>query len=274
METRPMNDQPIEEPARALYDIVYTAVCDALRADSLDIQRGLQRQALRETVDFVAANLPLYLGYPTRLALLERAIELAPAKGLVLEFGVYKGRSINLIASRMPERTIYGFDSFAGSPEPWLYRRHAFGDVEGLPPVRENCVLVKGCFAETLPRFLKRSGEPCAFIHIDSDLYSSAKVILEHLEDRIVAETVILFDEFFNYPGWKNGEHRAFHEFVARTGVEFKYIGFTYRAVREERRLKEGGSGYQVAVQILTTPAATAAVIAAAERLTPMHVQP
>ena len=267
--TRPMSDQPSEESARALYDIVYTAVSDALRADSPDIQRGLQRQALRETVDFVAANLPLHLGYPTRLDLLERVIELAPAEGLVLEFGVYKGLSINLIASRMPKRTIYGFDSFSGAPEPWLYRRHAFGDVQGMPPVGENCVLVKGWFAETLPSFLERSGEPCALIHIDSDLYSSANLVLERLENRIVPGTVILFDEFFNYPGWKDGEHRAFHDFVARTGVEFEYVGFTYKGVREECRLKEGGSGYQVAVRILTTTATTAA----AERVTATHAQ-
>jgi hypothetical protein len=39
--------------------------------------------------------------------------------GLFLEFGVYKGDSLNRSASLMPGRHWYGFDSFKGLPEAW-----------------------------------------------------------------------------------------------------------------------------------------------------------
>ena len=40
--------------------------------------------------------------------------------GLFLEFGVYKGTSINFISSLIPDKKIYGFDSFGGLPEEWV----------------------------------------------------------------------------------------------------------------------------------------------------------
>ena len=238
-----------------IYDTVFAAVRDALRAESFDIQRALQQDALRETVEFVKRNLPLHLGCATRLELIDRVIDQAPPKGLVLEFGVYKGTSLNLIARRLPDRTVHGFDSFEGAPEPWLYRSRAFTDVDGLPAVEDNCVLVKGWFADTLPRFLEEFGGDCALVHIDSDLYSSAATIFEHLAPHLASGTIILFDEFFNYPGWSQGEYRAFNEFTARTGATFEYVGFTYQGAPEERRRREGGSGYQVAVRIESNPA-------------------
>jgi len=63
-------------------------------------------------------------------------------------------------------------------------------------------------------------------VHVDSDLYSSAVTVLEGLASRVVAGTIILFDEYINYPGWEQDEFRAFQEFVARHGVAYEYIGF------------------------------------------------
>lgn len=37
---------------------------------------------------------------------------------------------------------------------------------------------------------------------------------------------VLVFDEFFNYPGWKYGEYKAFMEFVESNNVKYKYIGY------------------------------------------------
>ncbi|MHC4101740.1 MAG: TylF/MycF/NovP-related O-methyltransferase [Planctomycetota bacterium] len=255
MPTPTLEKQPSEQTSSDLHEIVYKAVYDALSAASFDLQFALQRRASEETVEFIRENLPLHLGFRSRLALLDRVLEMVPVEGLVLEFGVYRGRSINFIASRMPNRTIYGFDSFEGLPEPWLYRSRAFHDLEGLPTVRDNCVLVKGWFDETLAPFLEQTSGPCALIHIDSDIYSSAKLVLDQLEPRIGDGTMILFDDFFNYPGWKEGEYRAFNEFVERTGVKFEYVGFTFKPVPTEQRLREGSSPFQVAMRILSAPA-------------------
>lgn len=93
-----------------------------------------------------------------------------------------------------------------------------------------NVRFVKGWFDQTLPRFLEEHHEPVAFLHIDSDLYSSAKTVLGLLKDRIVPGTVVLFDELLNYPGWKNGEIKAFREFIAETGFKYEYFGYASSA--------------------------------------------
>ncbi|MDP6438072.1 MAG: class I SAM-dependent methyltransferase, partial [Candidatus Brocadiia bacterium] len=134
--------------------------------------------------------------------------------------------------------------SFEGLAEPWIFRREGAFSVDGLPEVRENVQLVKGWFAETLRAFLKEHTETCAFIHIDCDVYSSAKTVLGCLEQRIAAGTVIVFDEFFNYPGWREGEYKAFMEFVDQIGARFEYVGYTYQKTDKHR------SGQQVAVKL------------------------
>ncbi len=43
--------------------------------------------------------------------------------------------------------------------------------------------------------------------------------------DRIVAGTILVFDEYFNDPGWEGHEHRACAEFTAATGRAYDYVG-------------------------------------------------
>jgi hypothetical protein len=151
------------------------------------------------------------------------------AGGLNAEFGVYKGDSINMLAKIAPERTFWGFDSFEGLPEQWTIesKRGAF-DVGGkLPAVRKNVSLVKGFYSETLPKFcVEHPAGTVAFLHVDCDLYSSTKEILENLGDRFRAGTVIVFDEYYNYPDWLWHEYKAWLEFVEERGVKFTYFGF------------------------------------------------
>jgi hypothetical protein len=171
------------------------------------------------------------------------ALSRLPAKngGLFLEFGVYKGDSINRLAHLTPSRHWYGFDSFKGLPEAWTpgARKGAF-DVQGrLPPVRTNVTLVPGFFDETLPQFmLKHRDEKVSFLHIDCDLYSATKTIFDALGHLLQPGCIIVFDEYFNYPDWKNGEHKAFTEYIAKSGRSFEYLAY----VRHDR---------QVAVRLL-----------------------
>ena len=145
------------------------------------------------------------------------------------EFGVFKGTSINFIATNKPNEIIYGFDSFEGLPEDWTVAspKGTFSNHGKLPQVKENVRLIKGWFNETLPEFVKAHPKPCAFIHVDCDLYSSTKTIFAELKNQIVSGTVIAFDEYFNYPGWQEGEYKAFMEFVAENNLEFEYIART-----------------------------------------------
>jgi hypothetical protein len=191
-----------------------------------DIELARQRKAVADSADFVDRHMPLAKSYPDKFSLLAAALSEVTVKGLYCEFGVFQGETINFIASRV-EQEIHGFDSFEGLPEDW---RPGFdkGTFRTEPPqVRSNVRLHPGWFEDSLPRFMHDHPEPVAFLHIDADLYSSAKTVLELLSERIQPGTVIQFDEFFNFPGWAGGEYRAFAEFCAAVNLQPHYIGFT-----------------------------------------------
>jgi hypothetical protein len=158
--------------------------------------------------------------------LLEDGLARRKPNGLVLEFGVYNGRTINFIAERASEQIVFGFDTFSGLPEDWRpgFARGAFATT--IPEVLPNVGLVVGLFEDTLPAFLATHPGPASFIHVDCDLYSSTRTVLKLCRDRIEAGTVIVFDEYRNYPGWQNHEHKAFLEFVAEERRSFEYVSW------------------------------------------------
>ena len=146
--------------------------------------------------------------------------------GLWLEFGVYSATTINVIA-RYRDGVVHGFDSFEGLPENWRpgMPRGRYSRDGRLPDVSPNVSLTAGWFDETLPGFLATHPQPVAFLHVDCDLYSSTKTVLDALSDRFVPGTVIVFDELFNYPGYERHELKAFYEFLYETGIECEWIG-------------------------------------------------
>ena len=150
------------------------------------------------------------------------------SRGWILEFGVATGRTLNQFAKWLPNKWVYGFDGFEGLPEDWTSRmRKGFFARDRLPRVRQNCQLVVGWFDQTLPGFKqnKIKDNPIALLHVDCDLYSSTVTILNSLKDNIVPGTVIIFDEYINYPGWQLDEFRAWQEHCKMYGVEYEYIG-------------------------------------------------
>jgi hypothetical protein len=240
--------------------VIYTearkALEDVMFEESFNIERQIQRAAMEESARYVLDHIDLHKVCPDRLALLDRCLNILPSDGLVLEFGVYKGSTIRHIAGRLPKRQVYGFDSFEGLDEPWMYHSPGLFKVEQIPAVPENVTLVKGFFQDTCSHFLAGHPGDIAFAHIDSDLYSSCKYILQAFEGRIVPGTVILFDEYYNYPRWRGGEFKAFHEWCTAAGAIFEFVGFTAR--RGPIHPGQFASGHQVAIRILTreTPGA------------------
>ena len=155
-------------------------------------------------------------------------------KYLFLEFGTWKGTSINYFSAKLPQATFYGFDSFEGLKEDWTGSSFAKGhfSLEGvLPKVNPNVTLIKGWFDETLPPFLKNKTENIGLLHIDCDTYESTKVVLDLVKNRIHPGTFILFDEYIGYASWEIGEYKAFQEFISSTGLKYKYLGFSNAAV-------------------------------------------
>jgi methyltransferase family protein len=189
----------------------------------------LQLHAKRESVAYILEHMQDAMMFRDRWDLLDFAVRKAPAEGLVLEFGVEKGDSLSFMAQRTP-RTVHGFDSFEGLPEDWagtFERRGKFSRGGALPTVPANAKLHVGWFDAVLPGFLAQHPEPIALLHVDCDLYSSTKTVFDLAGGRLRPGSIIVFDEYFNYPNWKRHEHRAFQEFVAASGCRYDYIGFT-----------------------------------------------
>ncbi len=164
--------------------------------------------------------------------LLERFIEdYGPGydKGLVLEFGVYRGFSIRRIANAFsfdPDQHIYGFDSFVGLPEPWYDQPAGTFTTGGeMPWVPDNVTLIKGWFEDTLDDFLKENEGPVKLVHIDCDIYSATSYVLTALRERIVPGTVIVFDELAYYPKYEENEYKAFIEFMATNNYSIRLLG-------------------------------------------------
>ena len=56
----------------------------------------------------------------TRKRLVDAIVPVASrVEGDILEFGVHRGESVELLAQRFPDRHAYGFDSFEGLPQDW-----------------------------------------------------------------------------------------------------------------------------------------------------------
>ncbi len=211
---------------RALRPIVLRASKKLIMVAARDIDIARARIAAEESAAYLISAAPMARAFKDKFELLDFSLDKVKIPGLYCEFGVFEGATINHIAGRSQAR-VYGFDSFEGLPEDWRagFETSRF-KVSRLPRVSPNVTLCKGWFDQSLPEFLELHTEQIAFLHIDCDLYSSTRTVLELLTPRIRPGTVIQFDEFFNYPGWTGGEHKAFKEFCAGRGAVIEHLGY------------------------------------------------
>ena len=162
--------------------------------------------------------------------------------GDILEFGVYKAFTTNAIAKFFPNDTVHGFDSFEGLPEDWVTRtretrwpdklKHKKGyfALDKLPQVENNVKLWKGWFDKTVYEYIdQQNPKQIKFLHVDGDLYSSAKIVFDALNDYIVKDTVILFDEFYPwgrkpFDFWMEHEYKALQEWIEVYDREFTVL--------------------------------------------------
>jgi len=190
----------------------------------------LQLRARKSSADYVESQMTDVIIFWTLKGILEYCVNKAPQNGLILEFGVASGNTINIIANAAGNREVHGFDSFEGLPEDWtghLETKGSFSTKGILPKVRSNVTLHKGWFSETISKFKEQHTDTIAFLHIDCDLYQSTREVLWSLADKLVEGTVIEFDEYFNYPNWQQHEFRAWQEFVKEKNIQYRYIALT-----------------------------------------------
>ena len=216
----------VAELVRAEVQQVLHAHHEAEAGHYRNIQLAGQRLAVLESAEFVKQHMLKTPSFTHPHATLEHALSLSPTGGLALEFGVFSGTTLKIIAEKRDGK-VYGFDSFEGLPEAWRsgFPTGAFA-VDQLPVV-EGAELVKGWFDATLPKFLEENDGVIDFLHVDCDLYSSTKTILDLAGSRLRPGSIVMFDEYFNYGGWQQHEYKAWMEYVERTGIRFTYESYT-----------------------------------------------
>ncbi|MCG7592405.1 TylF/MycF family methyltransferase [Mycobacterium sp. PSTR-4-N] len=169
---------------------------------------------------FCAYDLGPYIpGDGEHYALLKHVLSLGP-NGTALEFGVGAGQSTRLIAAHMP---VIGFDSFQGLPEDWRHGYQAGAFAQQHPPAIDNADYVIGWYEDTLPAADFREVDRIGLVHIDCDLYSATKTVLDH----IGRGCFIVFDEWHGFDGARPGTHeqRAWREFADHTGITWRVVG-------------------------------------------------
>ncbi len=172
--------------------------------------------------------------------------------GLVLEFGCWKGQTIDMI-SDFTLKNVYGFDTFEGIDYQWdevdmkkfkldeipnkvhkldKFTQHKKTNI--ILPFNKNVRFVKGLFEETLPDFIERSKEAVTFIHIDCDVYESTKTVFKYCGGKISNDCIIVFDEIFNIKNYKNHEFKAFTEWVEENDIAYEWIGSASKVCNDQ----------------------------------------
>ena len=164
---------------------------------------------------------------------INEAIKKFDKENLFLEFGVFKGDSINLFAKNLKKinAKIFGFDSFKGLKNEWMteeFNPPGTFDLKGKKPkVADNVRLIDGWVEETTKVFFSNSKKKIAFIHFDLDTYESTSFVLKSIKENLQPGSIILFDEFYGFPNWEKYEYKAFKEEIEEN--KFKFIAFGSR---------------------------------------------
>ena len=202
----------------------------------LTINELVEQSAVQDTVDYVIKNCKEALMFSQgRESIWRYCLDLRKSEldlgGTILEFGVWKGVSINFFAKHSPGASITGFDSFEGLEEDWFghIRTKGFLDVGGvLPSVPGNVQLIKGWFQSTLPSFLGTFGEQkISIVHMDADTYTPTKYALQMLAKNLKPGTIVIFDEYFGYSSWRIHEFKAWQEIVSEHNLKYKYLAYS-----------------------------------------------
>jgi hypothetical protein len=143
-----------------------------------------------------------------------------------LEFGVFKGGSANFFSKYV--KKYYAFDNFQGYREDRanttavLTSRDNFNLQGKLPKLNSNVEPIIGWVEDTLDNFLKAHNPKINFVHLDINLYKSTKFILEKIKPYLIKNSIIIFDQLYNYIGWEYGEYKSLIEVFNENEYEFK----------------------------------------------------
>ncbi len=137
----------------------------------------------------------------------ELAKQTSRVDGAIVEVGVWRGGTGCLLALAAPRKTVYLADTFAGvvnaGPHDTRYRGGEHADtsdemVGGLlaSAGAGNAQLLKGVFPHETSASI--SG-PIALLHVDVDVYQSAKDTVDWALPRLLTGSTIVFDDYGFY---------------------------------------------------------------------------
>ena len=154
--------------------------------------------------------------------------------GDIVECGVWRGGMIAGFASflNIKNRHFYLYDSFEGLPEvkkidglkakKWqsnkespFYHQNCKAEVDYAKKAMElaqceDFTIVKGWFNETLPNSNFQNG--IALLRLDGDWYDSTMTCLDNLYDKVVANGIIIIDDYYCWEGCS----KATHDFLSK----------------------------------------------------------
>jgi hypothetical protein len=109
----------------------------------------------------------------------------------------------------------------------------------GMIPNIEGVEYYVGLFEDTLPAFVEKEAEPLALVHIDCDLYSSTKTVLESIRPYLVKDTIIAFDEWYylHNSTYDDHEAKAFLEFVDKYQIAYEFVDWVCTEKPAERKI-------------------------------------
>ena len=214
------------------------------RAYAEAAQGAAQQHAFQQWCDYITLYTPQPVQYDTKLHHLEQALLTAP-QGAVAQFGVDGGHALRMISACRPRQRVSGFDAWhhkgPGLPDRWTgnidhsrsftWTRPEYQRLKRSMP--RNVRLVPGLFDHAQIRG-ELAGEPLAFAHIDCDTGASTQTVLEAIAPGLRPGTRLLFDEYCNYPGWREHEFGAWKQFTARHGIAYNYWGQCHMDVSVE----------------------------------------
>jgi hypothetical protein len=201
--------------------------------DAFEIENKFYESSSKDRINKLLAHYELY----------KKIINIP---GEVIEFGVFKGNSLIRLATfrdalETPfSRKIIGFDIFGKFPstnyEPDKEYLEQFIESAGEESISiddlrilfknkniQNFDLIKGNIIDTVPEYKNKNPHTkIALLHIDTDVYEPAKIILDHFYDLMVPGGIIMFDDYGTFPG----ETKAVDELIKDYGLKINKLSF------------------------------------------------
>lgn len=131
--------------------------------------------------------------------------QIGSVPGALLEVGTWRGGTAGLIASRVPDRTLYVADTFTGVVRASAWEHYVDGahsdtsaelvhDFLAKTLSLTNFQILSGIFPDATSEVLGDAA--LAFVHIDVDVYESAREVFDFAWERLSANGIVVFDDY------------------------------------------------------------------------------